>query len=151
MKRIWSEDELHEHWSLSPEEQAFLARTTSRGQLGVALLLKSFTLETRFPRDFQELPPAVIEYLALQLETPPETLETYEWPGRTGRTHRQAMREWLGFRTPTAEDAARWWRGAPRHPPRRILRNLMWSTSPSPGIANRALKGFVKLLRVRRS
>ena len=119
MKRIWSEDELHEHWSLSPEEQAFQARTTSRGQLGVALLLKSFTLETRFPRDFQELPPAVIEYLALQLETPPETLETYEWPGRTGRTHCQAMREWLGFRTPTAEDAARWWRGAPRHPPRR--------------------------------
>jgi len=67
VKRIWSEDELHEHWSLSTEEQALLARKTSRGQLGFALLLKAFALETRFLRDRADLPPAVIEYLALQL------------------------------------------------------------------------------------
>ena len=56
MKRIWSEDELHEHWSLSREEQALLARKTSRGQLGFALLLKAFELEARFPRDLHDLP-----------------------------------------------------------------------------------------------
>jgi uncharacterized protein DUF4158 len=106
VKRSWSEDELHEHWSLSTEEQALLTRKTSRGQLGFALLLKAFALETRFPRDRDDLPPAVIEYLALQLGTPPETLDTYDWHGHTGRHHRQAMREWLGFRTPTADDAA---------------------------------------------
>ena len=61
MKRIWSEDELQEHWSVSTEEQALLARKTSRGQLGFALLLKAFALETRFPRDRADLPPAVIE------------------------------------------------------------------------------------------
>jgi TnpA family transposase len=105
VKRIWSEDELHEHWSLSTEEQALLTRKTSRGQLGFALLLKAFALETRFPRDRDDFPPAVIEYLALQLGTPPETLDTYDWHGHTGRTHRQAIREWLGFRTPTADDA----------------------------------------------
>ena len=50
----------------------------------MALLLKSFTLETRFPRDFQELlPPAVIEYLALQLETPPNVGDLrVAWPYR---------------------------------------------------------------------
>jgi Domain of unknown function (DUF4158) len=106
VKRIWSEDELHEHWSLSPEEQALLTRKTSRGQLGFALLLKTFALETRFPRDRDDLPPAVIESLALQLRTPPETLDTYDWHGHTGCNHRQAMRDWLGFRTPTADDAA---------------------------------------------
>jgi hypothetical protein len=106
VKRIWSEDELHEHWSLSTEEQALLTRKTSRGQLGFALLLKAFALETRFPRDRAELPPAVIEYLALQLGTSPDTLNTYDWHGHTGRNHRQAIREWLGFRTPTADDAA---------------------------------------------
>ena len=106
MKRIWREDDLHEHWSLSREEQALLARKTSRGQLGFALLLKAFELEARFPRDLYDLSPAVIEYLALQLDTPPETLQTYDWHGHTGRNHRQAIREWLGFRTPTADDAA---------------------------------------------
>ena len=107
MKRIWSEDELHEHWSLSSEDQALLARKTSRGQLGFALLLKAFELETRFPRALHDLPPAVIAYLAQQLGTPLETLQTYDWHGHTGRNHRQAIREWLGFRTPTADDAAR--------------------------------------------
>jgi hypothetical protein len=106
VKCIWSEDELHEHWSLSTEEQGLLTRKTSRGQLGFALLLKAFALETRFPRDRDERPLAVIEYLALQLGTPPETLDTYDWHGHTGRNHRQAIREWLGFRPPTADDAA---------------------------------------------
>ena len=107
MKRTWSEDELQEHWSLSPEEQALLTHKTSRGQLGFAVLLKYFQLETRFPRDCQDIPPAVVAYLAQQLGTPPETLETYDWSGHTGRHQRHVIREWLGFRTPTADDAAR--------------------------------------------
>ena len=107
MKRTWSSDELREHWSLSTEEQALLTRKTSRGQLGFAILLKYYQLETRFPRDRRDIPPAVIDSLALQLGTMPETLEDYDWHGHTGRLHRQSIREWLGFRTPTADDAAR--------------------------------------------
>jgi hypothetical protein len=60
VKRIWSEDELHEHWSLSREEQALLARKTSRGQLGFALLLKAFELETRFPVTSMIFPPLLL-------------------------------------------------------------------------------------------
>jgi hypothetical protein len=54
VKRTWSEDELRDQWSLSPEEQALLTRKTSRGQLGFVVLLKYFQLETRFPRDRQD-------------------------------------------------------------------------------------------------
>jgi uncharacterized protein DUF4158 len=107
VKRTWSEDELHDQWSLAPEEQALLTRKTSRGQLGFVVLLKYFQLETRFPRDRQDIPPVVVDYLAQQLGTTPETLEDYDWHGHTGRLHRQRIREWLGFRTPTTDDASR--------------------------------------------
>jgi hypothetical protein len=78
VKRTWSEDELQEHWALSPAEQALLTHKTARGQLGFAVLLKYFQLETRFPRDCQDIPPAVVDYLAQQLGTPPETLEAFQ-------------------------------------------------------------------------
>jgi Domain of unknown function (DUF4158) len=107
VKRTWSEDELHEHWSLSPAEQALLTHKTARGQLGFAVLLKSFQLGTRFPRDPRDIPPVVVDSLAQQLGTTPETLADYAWHGHTGRLHRQHIREWLGFRTPTTDDASR--------------------------------------------
>jgi hypothetical protein len=49
------------------------------------VLLKYFQLETRFPRDRQDIPPVVVDYLAQQLGTTPETLEDYDWHGHTGR------------------------------------------------------------------
>ena len=73
MKRTWSEDELHEHWALSPAEQALLTHKTSRGLLAFAVLLKYFQLETRFPRDRQDIPSVVVDSLAQQLGTTPET------------------------------------------------------------------------------
>ena len=114
MKRIWSEDELHEHWSLSTEEQALLTRKTSRGQLGFALLLKAFVLETRFPRGRHDLPPAVVEYLALQLGLSPETLHTYDWHGHTGRiTVKLFVNGWASARRqPTTRRG--WWPGCDR-------------------------------------
>jgi hypothetical protein len=60
---------------------------------------------------------AVIDSLAWQLGTTPETFEDYDWHGHTGRLHCRSIREWLGFRTPTADDAARlvtWQRTAHR-------------------------------------
>ena len=69
MKRTWSEDELHEHWSLSPVEQALLTHKTSRGQPGFAVLLKYFQLETCFPRGYQAIPPAGVDSLAQQVDS----------------------------------------------------------------------------------
>ena len=40
MRRCWNEQQLAEHWTLFDAEMALLANRTSRGQIGLAVLLK---------------------------------------------------------------------------------------------------------------
>jgi hypothetical protein len=42
MKRDWSADELAEHWTLLPSEQALLSNKSGATRLGFAVLLKFF-------------------------------------------------------------------------------------------------------------
>ncbi len=54
MKRCWDEQELIEHWTLFKSEDALFANRTDRGRIGVAVLLKFFQLNARFPRHHKE-------------------------------------------------------------------------------------------------
>ena len=90
MKRYWSTQELREHWSLSVEERSLLAETP-RSQLGVAVLLKCFQLERRFPRDRREVPRTAVEDLAQQLDVSPAQFDACDWHGRTGKAQRSAI------------------------------------------------------------
>jgi hypothetical protein len=105
MKRYWSTQELREHWSLSVEERSLLAKKTPRSQLGCAVLLKCFQLESRFPRDRREVPLTAVEDLAQQLDVSPAQFDACDWHGPKGKAQRSAIRAWLGFRRATAADA----------------------------------------------
>jgi hypothetical protein len=105
MKRYWSIQELREHWSLSVEERSLLAKKTPRSQLGFAVLLKFFQLESRFPQDRREVPRTAVEDLAQPLDVSPAQFAACDRHGRTAKAQRRAMRAWLGCRRATAADA----------------------------------------------
>jgi Domain of unknown function (DUF4158) len=88
----WSTQELREHWSLSIEDRSLLAKKTPRSQLGFAVLLKFFQLESRFPRNRREVPRTALEDLAQQLDMSSAYFDAYDWHGRTGKAQRSAIR-----------------------------------------------------------
>ncbi|WP_242058192.1 MULTISPECIES: DUF4158 domain-containing protein [Nostoc] len=104
MKRHWEVEELIEHWTLLPDEEALLENKIGANRLGFAILLKFFQLEGRFPTEKSDVPKPVIVYLAKQLSIPWEEYYAYDWQGRSIKYHRSQIRSFLGFREATASD-----------------------------------------------
>lgn len=104
MKRIWSIDELAEHWSLKYEETQLLKTKPSRNHLAFVAQLKYYQNTGRFPFSSTDLPETPLHYLAEQLEITVELLHEYSWRGRTGTRHRQEILEFLGIRRVSATD-----------------------------------------------
>ncbi len=107
MKRNWSDDELAEQWSLSPEELALLPNRVGHNRFGFAVQLKFFQIEGRFPRSPREVPAAALRHLASELGLSINLFQKYDWRGRARKEHRAAIRGYLGFRPFTAADGAR--------------------------------------------
>ena len=107
MKRCWNERELAEHWTLFEAEMALLANCTGRGRMGVAVLLKYFQLNGRFPRQHRDAPGAVLAFLGEQLSVAPETWFDYDLWGRSGQRDREQIRAYLGFRPIEVADERR--------------------------------------------
>ena len=105
MKRQWTADELAEHWTLHSDDLLLLGNQTGATRLGCALLLKSFQYDARFPHYKGDIPPAAIVHVAQQLDLPPESYTQYDWSGRTIERHRARIRQALGFRESTDQDA----------------------------------------------
>ncbi len=74
-------------------------------RLGCALLLKYFHHEGRFPPQKGDIPAAAIVHVARQLGVLPELYAQYDWTGRTIAAHRAQIRQALGFREATVQDA----------------------------------------------
>ncbi|RAM49937.1 MAG: Tn3 family transposase [Hapalosiphonaceae cyanobacterium JJU2] len=104
MKRHWEVDELIEHWTLLPSEEALLENKIGANRLGFAVLLKFFQLEGRFPSEKSDVPKPVIVYLAKQLSISWEEYHAYDWQGRSIKYHRAQIRSFLDFREATASD-----------------------------------------------
>jgi len=98
-------DELVEHFTLLPDEVALLGDKSGASRLGLALLLKHFTLAVRFPTGRNELADEAVEFVARQVEVPAAELGFYDWSGRTIKRHRAEVRRALGFRECSVEDA----------------------------------------------
>ena len=82
MKRHWIHEDLVEHFTLLPAERDLIA--TARGdhtRLGLAVLLKSFQLDGRFPATPHEVPASVVAFLAQQLALDPLVFGRYDWWG----------------------------------------------------------------------
>src|SRR6266511_5486647 len=104
MKRLWSIDELGDHCTLLPNERALLGNKTGATRLGFAVLLKAFQLDGRFPTAKREIPPAVISYIAKQVQVSAQAFREYDWQGRSISNHRTQIREFLGGREWTLQD-----------------------------------------------
>jgi hypothetical protein len=82
-----------------------LANRAQATRLGCALLLKYFQCEGRFPQHRGDIPIVVVVHVAQQLDVPPELYVQYDWSGRTIESHRAQIRQALGFREATVQDA----------------------------------------------
>jgi len=98
MKRCWNEQELIEHWTLFEAEEALLANRTERGRMGVAVLLKFFQINARFPRHHRDVPGPVLAFVGEQLSSPPAAWFDYDLKGRSSKRDRELVRAFLGFR-----------------------------------------------------
>jgi hypothetical protein len=105
MRQRWNEQDLIEHWTLTGADKKLLIQRTNRGRVGLAILLKFFQLEGRFPRYHKEVPEAAIEYLGEQLAIPATLWFDYELKGRSGKRDREQIRNYLEFRPISAADS----------------------------------------------
>src|SRR5260221_10781326 len=64
LARVLDEDEPIEHWTLIGDELDLLAGRTGPSKLGLALWLKFFTVEGRFPAGRAELPDEAVGHVA---------------------------------------------------------------------------------------
>ncbi len=104
MNHNWNTDDIIEHFTLLPPEIRFLGSKAPHNRLGKALLLKFFQKEGCFPGSKAEIPSTIIEYVAQQLDLPPEVIDKYDWEGSRIKEHRQDIRELLGFHRATLAD-----------------------------------------------
>ena len=91
MKRCWNEQELVEHWTLFEAEAALLTNRTGRGRIGLAVLLKYFQLNGRFPRRHRDVPGPVLAFLGECLSVTPTAWFEYDLGGRSGKRDREQV------------------------------------------------------------
>jgi len=106
MKRLWTAEELLDHWTLVPADLGLIANKRGATRLGFAVLLKYFQYAGRFPESKTVVPGAIVAHLAKQVDVPAAAWLAYPWQGRTLEYHRAQIRVALGFRACTVRDAA---------------------------------------------
>ncbi|EJR29172.1 Tn3 family transposase [Bacillus mycoides] len=104
MKQYWTQEELIEHFTFLPNEIRLIGNKTGETRLGFAVLLKFYQYQARFPLQKQEIPEAIINYIAKQLKLNSDLFERYKWSGRTFVYHRVQIRDFFGFREGTEKD-----------------------------------------------
>ncbi|MCU7939830.1 MAG: Tn3 family transposase [gamma proteobacterium symbiont of Bathyaustriella thionipta] len=104
MKRNWSEQELSQYWTLSSSEQVLLDNKTDEVCLKLALFLKFFQIEARFPTHRNEIPTISLDHIKEQLDISTESTIQVDWNSRTSQRIKQQIRQHTGFRYHTQED-----------------------------------------------
>lgn len=106
MKRNWELEDLIEHFTIMPNEMSLVGNRSDENRLSLAVLLKFFQYEARFPNSHNEIPNVVVEYIAKQVQAKENLFYNYDMNSRTYFNHKSQIREYLGFREPTSEDAS---------------------------------------------
>jgi TnpA family transposase len=104
MKRNWVLEDLIEHFTIMPNEQAQLSNKAGATRLGFAVLFKFFQYEAKFPSNKGDIPKDVLLYIAKQLNLEASLLDEYDWNGRSIKYHRAQIRDFFEFKEPTADD-----------------------------------------------
>ena len=82
-------DDLVEHWTVLDDERTLVAGKRGATRLGFALLLKFYTRHGRFPAAGADVPGAVVEFVARQVQVAAAEFGSYEWAGRSIEHHRE--------------------------------------------------------------
>lgn len=104
MKQQWTKEELIEHFILLPPEKQLIEKKNLETQLGFAVLFKYFQYEARFPSKAEDVPFAIVEFIAKQLRINADQFYQYPWQGITIKRHRGEIRKFFDFREHTAGD-----------------------------------------------
>ena len=104
MTQDWHTHDIIEHFTLLSPKIKFLGLNDPHNHLGKAILLKFFQQNYRFPENLREISDAAIEYVAQQLNLPPQVIKQYEWGGTRMREHRTVIRDLMGFHPATIVD-----------------------------------------------
>lgn len=85
-------------WLSSDEHQTILELRGAHNRLGFALLLCCLRYLGFFCETFLDIPPKVVEYIAVQLQVSPEVLPLYGKRSSTQRDHQRQVLTLLGYR-----------------------------------------------------
>ena len=109
MERNMSEvgPDLYQNFTLQEEELKLLKDRTKVNKIGLAILLKFFQMESRFPQNLMDIPEATVEYIAQQIGVSTEFYSRYDLNSRNAIKHRKLIRQFTGFREGTNKDASR--------------------------------------------
>ena len=83
MQQHWTVEDLIDDWTLLPAEQALLAGSHEANRLGLAVMLKAFQHEGRFPARTRDVPHAAVAFVARQVGVKVTQFERYDWRART--------------------------------------------------------------------
>lgn len=103
MKRNWTADEQLEHFTILENEIALVSNFNQSGKLGFMTMLKFFQMEARFPTSKDEIPLAILGFLAKQLRIDPEKFDGYVFEGRSFKRHKTIIRNHFGYKPSSAE------------------------------------------------
>ena len=104
-KPSYSHDELVEHFLLTPAELQFvLALRGDANRCGAALLLKLLPYLGHVPEGLGQIPQAVRAFIAGQLGLLWDQSDGYPWHSSTRDHHLAQVRQFTGWRFPTAQD-----------------------------------------------
>lgn len=100
----WIDQDQHDLWTLTAEEQSLLPGMTDKGRLAFTVQLKFMQAFGRFPEQHDEVDQAALLWLAVQLGTTTEAFTAFDLDSRQNRRYRRTIRSTLGFRPATAGD-----------------------------------------------
>lgn len=83
------------------------SKNGSKNRLGFAVLLKYFQLEGHYPKHVKFIDPVMLSCIANQLDVLPSRIDNFDWEGRSTERFRSEIRELLGYKKATLQDADR--------------------------------------------
>src|SRR5215472_4050937 len=98
-------EDIDDRWTLHAPDRALFGNKVATTRLGFAVLLKMFQAEGRFPSRPEEVPVAAVEAIARQIGVSAAAWRSYDWRSRAVAYHRAQIRDALGFREATLDDA----------------------------------------------
>jgi hypothetical protein len=98
IERDISGDELREYFMLTPQDQKLLQKKGGVHRLGLAVFLKVYQFLGYAPRRKKQIPQAIVDWVADQLQVEASLFARYPSTNRAWRRHHVLVREHLGIR-----------------------------------------------------